>query len=212
MNLFYVLLLGFAVSIDGFVAGIAYGLKNICIPLTSLLIVCITTILCTGAAMAIAYILGTLINTQLAIFLGALILLIIGLFSLFQEYLIKDANDYITNGATVSPKLTFSIGRLVINIMADPEKADVDQSQRINLLEALFLGLALGVDNMVATFAVALMEPLPFYTPLIMGLIQIIVITAGIYTSKHFISDTLKKRFPYLPGIILIILGLIRLW
>jgi len=211
MNLIYVLLLGFAVSIDGFVAGIAYGLKNICIPRTSLLIVGITTILCTSVAIEIAYILGALINTQLAILLGALVLIMIGLFSLFQEYLIKDAKNYISNGEVTSPKLTFSIGRLVINIMADPEKADVDQSQRINPLEALLLGLALGVDNMVATFAAALMEPLPFYTPFIMGFIQIIVITAGIYTSRRFISDQLKKSFPYLPGIILIILGLIRL-
>ena len=212
MNLFYVLLLGFAVSIDGFVAGIAYGLKNIRMPMTSLVIVCITTILCTGAAMATAYILGTFINTQLAILLGALVLIMIGLFSLFQEYLTKDGLDYSTNGGGVSTKLTFSIGRLVVNIMADPEKADVDQSQLINPLEALFLGLALGVDNMVATFAAALMEPLPIYTPLIMGLIQIMVITAGTYTSRRFISDKYKKNFPYLPGIILIILGLIRLY
>lgn len=212
MNLFYVLLLGFAVSIDGFVAGIAYGLKNIYIPMTSLLIVCVTTILCTGTAMATAYVLGTFINTQLAILLGALVLIMIGLFSLFQEYLTKDAKDYITNGGSLPPTLTFSIGRLVINIMADPEKADVDHSQLINALEALCLGLALGVDNMVATFAADLMEPLPLYTPLIMGVIQIMVITAGIYTSQHFISDQLKKRFPYLPGIILIILGVIRLW
>lgn len=208
MNLFYVLLLGFAVSIDGFIAGLAYGLKNISIPITSLLIVCITTILCTIAAMASAYLLGTLINTSLAILLGALVLIIIGLFSLFQEYLTK---DYVTSEGEISPKLTFSIGRLVINIMANPERADVDQSQMINPLEALFLGLALGIDNIVATFAAALMEPLPSYTPLIMGLIQILVISAGIYTSKRFIPDKLKKSFPYLPGIILIALGFTRL-
>lgn len=53
----------------------------------------------------------------------------IGLFSLFQEYLTK-GEDYITTGKFIAPKLTFSIGRLVINIMADPEKADVDQSQQ----------------------------------------------------------------------------------
>lgn len=212
MNLLYVLLLGFAVSIDGFVAGIAYGLKNIHIPITSLLIVCITTILCTGVAMATAYILGTFINTQLAILLGSFVLITIGLFSLFQEYLTKHAKDYIANGGTICPKLTFSIGRLVVNIMANPEKADVDQSQLINPLEALFLGLALGVDNMVATFAAVLMEPLPLYTPLIMGVIQIIVIAAGTYTSRRFISDKIKQSFPYLPGIILIILGFIRIF
>lgn len=211
MNLFYILFLGFAVSIDGFIAGIAYGLKNISIPITSLLIICITTILCTGSAMAMAYFLGTLINTQLAIVLGAFVLIIIGLFSLFQEYIINDGQDYITDQGTVSPKLTFSIGRLVINIMADPERADVDHSQIINPLESFFLGLALGVDNMVATFAAALMEPLPMYTPLIMGIIQIMVITAGIYTSRRFISSKLKKSFPYLPGTLLILLGFIRL-
>lgn len=208
MNLFYVLLLGFAVSIDGFIAGIAYGLKNISIPITSLLIVCITTIFCTIAAMVSASVLGTLINTTLATLLGASVLILIGLFSLFQEYLTK---DYVTSEGEDSPKLTFSIGRLVINIMANPESADVDQSQMINPSEALFLGLALGVDNMVATFAAALMEPLPSYTPLIMGLIQIMVISAGIYTSKRFISDRLKRSFPYLPGVILIILGFVRL-
>lgn len=211
MTFFYLVFLGFAVSIDGFVAGIAYGLKDISIPIASLLIICITTIISTSIAMLTACILGTFINTQLAILFGALLLIIIGLFNLFQEYLTKGTHDSIINKATTSQKISFSIGRLVINIMADPEKADVDQSQGINSLEALFLGLALGVDNIIATFAATLIEPLPLYTPLIMGFIQILAITTGIYTSKHFISNTLKKRFPYVPGIILIILGCIRL-
>lgn len=212
MNFFYVLLLAFAVSMDGFVAGIAYGLKNICIPLAALLLICTTTIFCTGTAMAAAYILGTFINTTWAILSGALLLIIIGLFSLFQEYLTITHRQSTIADTTVIPKLTFSIGRLVISIMADPEKADMDKSKRINPLESLLLGLALGIDNMVATFAAALMEPLPFYIPLIMGVIQIMVITAGVYASKHLISDKLKKRFPYIPGILLIILGVIRLF
>ncbi len=202
MSFFYLLLLGCAVSIDGFVAGIAYGLKDIFIPMNSLLIICITTMVATGIGMSTACVLGTLINTQVAMLCGACLLIIIGLFSLFQEYLINGAhNDKINN-----------IGHLVINIMANPEKADVDQSRAINSVEALFLGLALGADNMIATFAAALIDPLPLYTPFVMGLIQIIVISAGIYTSKYFIPETLKKRFPYMPGILLIILGLIRLW
>lgn len=212
MIFFYLLFLGFAVSIDGFIAGIAYGLKDICIPMKSLLIICITTIISTTIAMWTACILGIFMNTQLAILCGSLLLIIIGLFSLFQEYLTKDAHKNTIHEEPHTPKLTFSLGRLVINIMADPEKADVDHSRGINSIEALFLGLALGVDNMIATFAATLMGPLPSYTPLIMGLIQVIVITAGIYTSKHLISATLKKRFPYVPGIILIMLGLIRLW
>lgn len=212
MNFFYIILLAFAVSMDGFVAGMAYGLKNICIPLTALLIICTTTIFCTGAAMTTASMLGTFINTTWALFMGALLLISIGLFSLFQEYLTTTSQQRIIESRTIIPKFTFSIGRLVISIMADPEKADMDHSKRINPVESLLLGLALGIDNLLATFATALMQPLPLYVPLLMGFIQIMVITAGVYTSKHFISDKLKKRFPYIPGILLIILGLIRLF
>ncbi len=212
MSFYYILLLGFAVSIDGFIAGIAYGLKNIHIPITSLSIICMTTILCTAIAMESAYLLGTLINTQLAVLIGAFLLIIIGLFSLFQEYLTKESKSYISDGTMPPPKVTISVGRLVINIMANAEIADVDHSKRINTLESLLLGLALGIDNMIATFAVSLMEDLPLYTPMTMGFIQIIVIYAGIYLSNRFFSLKFKRHFPYLPGLILILLGFIRLW
>lgn len=212
MTLCYILLLGFAVSIDGFIAGISYGLKNIFISTTSLLIVGLTTTLCVGLAMGTAHILGAIINTKIAIVVGALLLTTMGLFSLFQEYFTAKVQSEPTNTALYSPNVTFSIGRLVINIMAKPETADVDHSQFISPLEAVLLGLALGIDNMIAIFAAALVSPLPLYTPISMGFIQILVITSGIYASNHFITEQFKKKVPYLPGFILIILGLIRLW
>lgn len=211
MTLLYVVLLGFAVSIDGFIAGISYGLKNINIPITSLSIVGITTTLCTGLALGSAHFLGALINTKIAILVGALLLTAMGLFSLFQEYCTAKVQVAPNNTANLSPNVTFSFGRLVINIMTKPESADVDHSQFISPLEAILLGLALGIDNMIAIFAAALVSPLPFYTPISMGCIQIIVISSGIYTSHHFVSEQFKKKIPYLPGLILITLGLIRL-
>ncbi len=212
MTLCYVLLLGFAVSIDGFIAGISYGLKNIFISKISLFIVGLTTTLCVSLAMGSAHILGTMLNTKIAILIGALLLTFMGLFSLFQEYFAAKVQSEPINSGVPSPNLTFSIGRLVINIMAKPEKADVDHSQFISSTEAILLGLALGIDNMIAIFAAALVNPLPFYTPITMGLIQILVITFGIYASKHFLSEQFKKKVPYLPGLILILLGLIRLY
>jgi putative sporulation protein YtaF len=212
MTLCYVLLLGFAVSIDGFIAGISYGLKKIFISTTSLLIMGLTTTICVGLAMGIAHILGTMINTKIAIIVGALLLTAMGLFSLLQEYFTAKVQSEPANTVISSPNLTFSIGRLVIKVMAKPETADVDHSQFISPLEAILLGLALGIDNMIAIFAAALVTPLPLYTPVSMGCIQILVITFGIYVSKHFVTDQFKKKAPYLPGFILILLGLIRLW
>lgn len=211
MTYFYVILLGLAVSLDGFVAGIAYGIKGIRMPLISVAIVGMVTAICAWASMALANVLGAIINSQLAISCGAALLILIGLFSLFQEYLTKDVRSYQAEGEVTARKLSFSVGRLVISIVAKPETADVDKSNNISPLESVFLGLALGLDNMLAAFAAALMGWLPPTAPFMMGAIQMVVISAGLYVSRRFIPDRVKKRFPYLPGTILILIGLLRL-
>lgn len=211
MNLLYVLLLGFAVSMDGFVAGVAYGLKNIRMPLASLSIVGIVAAILTSVAMVCAYMLGQFINTHLAIILGATLLILLGVWSVFQQFFTKDVAAYEVDGEITARKLTFSLGRLVISIMAKPETADVDRLGVISPLEAVFLGVAVGLDAMVGTFAAALMGVLPLYTPLAIGLIHMICISGGCYVSTRYISESVKKRVPYLPGTLLIILGLIRL-
>ncbi|MDD4600208.1 manganese efflux pump MntP [bioreactor metagenome] len=211
MTFIYVVLLGLAVSLDGFIAGIAYGLKDIRMPLLSVAIVGLVTTICAGAAMALANLLGAVINTQVAVTCGAALLILLGLFSLFQEYLTKGICSYQAEGEVTAKKLSFSIGRLVISIVAKPETADVDKSNNISPLESIFLGLALGLDNMLAAFAAALMGWLAPTAPLIMGAIQMIVISLGLWVSKRFMSEKVKKSVPYLPGALLILIGLLRL-
>lgn len=211
MNIFYVLLLGFAVSIDGFVAGLAYGLKNIRLPFASLSIVGVVACICTAIAMVLAYLVGQFVNTDLAIFIGASLLIMLGLWSLFQQYLTKDVASYEVTGEVTARKLTFSLGRLVISIMAKPETADVDKLGIISSLEAVFLGVAVGADAMVGTFAAALIGPLPLYTPAAIGIIHMLCISSGFYSSRKLISERIKKQFPYLPGTLLILLGILRL-
>ncbi|QDR83114.1 sporulation membrane protein YtaF [Sporomusa termitida] len=208
MSIFYVLLLGLAVSIDAFAAGVAYGIKSIKLPAKSLAVIGVITALSTGTAMAFAYYLGSFINTALAVAAGSLLLIAIGAWNIFHEYITNKAPQ---GDPTAKPPLKLRIGRIVISIMSDPETADLDRSRSISPSEALLLGLALGLDNMVATFAAALIKPLPLYTPAIMTFIQMLLIAVGISAAARLISADLKKRFPYVPGAILIILGIIRL-
>ncbi|CUH97597.1 putative membrane protein [Propionispora sp. 2/2-37] len=210
MNLLYVMLLAIALSLDGFVAGIAYGLKKITIPYISLAIVGTITMLTTAAAVFCSSSVAEFINPHAAVISGALLLIAIGIFSLFQEYLTKSVPSYQADNSTTAAKLTFSIGRIVISIMAKPETADMDHSNRISSTEAVFLGLALGIDNLVATFAAGLMNTLPLYTPILMGVIQILALYSGLSSAHKLIPAGLKRRVPYLPGVILIILGLLR--
>jgi putative sporulation protein YtaF len=211
LNLLYILLLGFAVSLDSFAAGVAYGLRNIRISSSSLVIVGLVTTLCTALAMLGASILDRYIDLQIAVVAGSMLLIGLGGLSLFQEYLTRNTTIYQPDEESSIRQLTFSLGKIVVSIMIRPETADIDRSNSINPLEAVFLGLALGVDNMVATFATSLIAMLPLYTPLIMGLIQMALIAGGCRSACRLPSESWKSRFLFLPGTILILIGLIRL-
>ena len=210
MNLYYVLLLGLAVSIDGAMAGVAYGLRSIRIPAKSFLVVGIVTTLLSSLAMGAAAMLGQYIDTILALVIGGLLLILLGAWNVFQQYITRNVSSYEMQGEVTAGKLTFSIGRLVISIMAKPETADVDKLGEISSLEAVFLGLAVGLDGAVGTFAAALTGPLPLYTPLAVGLIHVICIGTGFLFSDRLVSEAWKNRFPFLPGTMLILLGLLR--
>lgn len=211
MKLLYVLFLSTALGMDALVSGVAYGLKGIHVPLGSLIIVGIVTVLCTAIAMGGTYLLGGFIDIHTATIAGAALLVALGAYRLLLDFVTKDIALHEGGHHVVARKLTFSVGALVIRIMAKPEAADIDQSKHISPMEAVFLGLALGVDNMVASSAGTLGGLLPIYTPLAMGAVQVALIAAGIYGCKWLIDHRVRFRLPYLAGTVLVVLGLVRL-
>lgn len=196
---------------DSFAAGVAYGAKSILMPMRSLTVVGAITALCVAVAMLCAATIGQVMDLRVAVSIGAAMLIALGVVNLLYEYLVGAALLEYGDGKGDPRQITFSFGKLVISIMAKPEAADMDGSKSISVYEAVFLGFALGVDNMVATFAAGLMGMLPLYTPVLMGFIQMAFIASGIWLSHLAFMENLAKRFPYLPGAVLIMLGLLRL-
>jgi putative sporulation protein YtaF len=211
MEFLYVLVLGLAVSTDGFITGIAYGFKGIFLPLRSILIVSFITASSAAAAMYLAYRLGQFIAVDFAIAAGAVILIILGVINLVREIIANKIYQYNTLTKDYPSESNASIGKLIVNIITEPETADIDHSKSISAWEAAFLGLALGLDNMVAIFAASLINQLPYYTPILMGVIQLILIAIGRFLSSSIVTERWKKHFSYLFGIILICIGLWRL-
>lgn len=201
----YVVLLCLAVSMDSFAAGIAYGIKNIHLPFLSLFIVGLVTGGSTAAAMYAGELTESRIDTHLAMLSGSLLLVALGLYTLYQEYRHQNTLQQPALLATAQPP------SLLLRILAEPTAADVDCSQVISAGEAFWLSLALGIDNMTVVFSAYLTTPLPLYTPLLMGLIQLSLITLGMQISKRFLPQRVKRHLPILPGLILILLGVLRL-
>ena len=198
---------------DALASGVAYGMKGIHMPLRSLGVVGVVTVICVSLAMLGTHALGQFIDVRIATLTGASLLIALGVYRLLLDYLTKDVtmHEPERHRATISRKLTFSIGALVFRVMVKPEAADLDQSRHISPVEAILLGLALGIDNMVAASAASLGGFLPIYAPLAMGVIQASLLAAGIYGCEWLIDHRVRFRLPYVSGTVLIALGLVRL-
>ncbi|MBP2651223.1 MAG: mntP 1 [Firmicutes bacterium] len=207
LEFLYVFILGIALSIDGFFTGIAYGFKGISLSLHSLFIVSFITACSTALAMYFAQQIGQFINIYLAITTGAIILITLGGINLTKEIFNKNNISYKSIIKALSSKRV----NLHLDIITEPLAADIDHSNSINAAEAVLLGIALGIDNMVAIFAASLTGQLPYYTPLLIGVIQLVLITTGRWLSARIIPDKIQNNFTYLFGIILICLGIWRL-
>ncbi|MHB0984374.1 MAG: MntP/YtaF family protein [Sulfuricella sp.] len=211
MTLLYVFVLSTAVSMDALASGAAYGLKGIHMPLASLGVVGLVTLLCTALAMGGTHLVGGYMDIEAATTTGASLLVALGIYRLLLDYLTRDASLHHNPGHQIAArKLTFSLGSLVIKIMVRPEAADIDESKHISSMEAVFLGLALGIDNMVAASAASLGAVLPVYTPLAMATTQVAFISIGVYGSEWLIGHRVRFRLLYVSGAVLVLLGLHR--
>ncbi len=207
MDLIYIVILALAVSLDAFFAGVTYGTGAIRIPFSSLAVVGLITAVCSAVPMLAGGFVGAAIDPAIAVWVGSALLFILGVWNIFQDYLLK---KLVFPPTGVADRLTIRFGRIIVSIMSDPEYADFDRSKTISPREAAYLGVALGLDNMAAIFGACLIGILPLYTPLVMALIQMALVKLGAMLAAAFAPGPEKRLF-YLPGAILVFLAVFRL-
>ncbi|WP_208543912.1 sporulation membrane protein YtaF [Paenibacillus protaetiae] len=218
------LLLAFAVSIDGFGVGITYGLRRIRIPLLSVFIIaCCSGIIIWLSMQAGTYISGFL-SPVAAKDIGACLLFVIGGWALIQSIRRKqsgkDAEDDLpveTRAAerAAHPVLVMMVELkrlgLVIQILRTPQAADVDRSGTISASEALMLGFALSLDAFGAGFGAAMLGLPPFITALAIAAASAFFLLGGMGFGFHFSKWKGMQALSLLPGIMLIIIGMLKL-
>ncbi|MBY9080321.1 manganese efflux pump [Paenibacillus sp. HN-1] len=84
------LLLAFALSLDGFGVGITYGLRKLKIPLFSVLIIATCSGVVMSVSMQVGVLLSAVVSPGIASRIGAVIILLMGCWSLVQMLLQKD--------------------------------------------------------------------------------------------------------------------------
>lgn len=200
--IFYIglLLLVTAVSLDGFGVGISYGMQKIKLPLVSLLII----MCCSGIVVLLAMTIGNLITNFIsedaAGRFGGVLLIGIGLFSLYNM-LKKPKSDH-SSQKEQQKEPTFQ------SLIDSPANADRDQSGSISPRESIFLGIALALDAFGAGIGAAIIGYEPIVTAILVGLMSGTFVFSGMKLGLFLIRWEKLQRLGYLAPLLLIALGI----
>lgn len=211
MDGFFIFLFALAVSVDGMMVGVAYGIRKISIPIASLLIIACTSILAVSISMSCGKGMALILPPETTMSIGAVLLVLIGCYYFLRA--LKDKVNSISNESG-QPLLSLNIKPvgIIVQILKEPSTADFDASGVINNKEAVFLGLALAMDSFGAGFGLAMTGLFNIiYVALAVGMLQFILIKIGTVIGRQMIGKRFDHLAKILPGFILVAIGISKL-
>jgi len=210
------------------------------IPLLSILIIslCSGVVIC--VSMQVGVLLAKVVSPNVASEVGAVILVIMGCWSLVQMLLQKEKErdgghqsgiveetDIVGVSSVVeqssvlekteepfkSAVFSLELRRLgiVVQILRTPSSADMDASGSISSMEALVLGVALSLDAFGAGLGAALLGFNPIWTSLTIALFSGTFLMMGMNTGLRFAGNYWMKHAAALPALLLIAMGIMKL-
>lgn len=179
---FNILAISISLSIDALGIGISYRLKGVKISLSAKLVVGLISVIIMWLSLQAGELALLILPTEVTKIVGVSILLIIGV-------------AFIRNSLYESQETTY----------------DFDKSKKIDLIEAIILGVALSADSMSAGIAASIAGFNYILIPCMVGLMQIFFLYLGeIMADKSLIKKISRKTCGILSGSLLIFIAILR--
>jgi putative sporulation protein YtaF len=210
VQLFSLLILAFALSLDSFSVGFTYGLRKMVMPIKSVIIIASCSALSLMIAVSIGHGLEKVLSPSVTSSLGGIILIALGAWVLYQFFRPEKEKDILEHEKTIVTFEIKSLG-LAVNILKKPMSADFDLSGTITGVEALMLGFALSLDAFGAGIGAAMLGFSPFYLAFTVAVMSSLFVLLGIKSGTFFHKFDWIQKFTFLPGILLIIIGIWKL-
>ena len=197
-----------SLSVDTFVACMSYGVRRIRVPMRSALVM---DLVCT-AVLALSLFAGGILRPLLPVhstdMLCFWILFLLGAVKLFDS----SVKTLIRRHTGFSRAFTFSVSSLafVLQVYAEPELADADESHELSVPEAAPLALALSLDGLAVGFGAAMAR---VDVPLVLACAFLIggaAVLAGGAIGRR-LTEKLHADISWMGGAGLILLALMRL-
>lgn len=202
------ILLVLALSLDAFVASIAYGTNKIKIPFKSITIINVVCALSLALSIFFGTIVKKILPQNLTIIISFLILILLGFYYLFESIV----KSYLKKKSLLKEKVKLKLFNIwfIIDIYVDETKADLDKSKSLSSKEAIYLATALSLDSIAIGFGSGL-GSINYLNIILLSLIfHMIALLGGLYIGEKFVSRS-KVNLSWLTGVILIVLAFLKL-
>ncbi|WP_410983461.1 sporulation membrane protein YtaF [Bacillus cereus] len=203
---FSLILLAFTLSLDSCSVGLTYGLRGVRIPLKSILIIGMCSAAVMLVSMGIGHMIAKVFSPVIATRIGGIVLIAIGAWVVYQFFR-SEKKDEPQHEEKVWKLEIASLG-LVIQILRRPTVADFDKSGTISGGEALLLGIALSVDSFGAGIGASLLGYTPAMMAVLVAVMSSLFLFIGMRLGTVLSNMRWLQKFTFLPGILLIIIGI----
>lgn len=205
--IFNILLLVSAICLDTFVASAAYGTNQVRFSAKQIAAANGICSGCLGISLLFGSLIRSLVPETLTREIGFICLLLLGMWKLADSAV----RICLKRHRNVNKKIRFRFSELcfIINIYADPLRADADQNQELSWKEVIFFSLAMSIDSLVAgTMAAFLQISVPL-TVLISFLMGELFTYAGLWLGRK-ISGRCPKDLSWAGGVLFLILAFLK--
>lgn len=218
-----VLLFAVAISIDGFAAGIAEGLRGIRVPAGSLVVMNVVSAVVVLISLSSGQLIAGLLNPLAAKLIGGGILIGLGAWTLGRRPTGRPSSETENQPCEEPPVAISAKARgirsrglvkalaMVPGFLDEPALADLDSSGILTPGEAFLLGLALAIDALGVGFGAGMAGLSGAVTAVVAGVTQFIFVGGGLTVGRRIRTSARAPGLERLPGGLLILLGILRL-
>lgn len=193
-NFLYTALIALANSVDNLGAWIAFSLKGIKISIKINLWISFITFVISTAATFLGGLLLHALDARLCAWLSMALFVAMGLWFILEPVFKRRRQGREPN--------------MLINILDNPEEADLNKSKDIDFKEAALLGIALSLNNAAGSFSAGMIGLDPWLIGLLSAVFSFGTLWVGRWISALLQRLGLRDKAPLVSGAILILIGI----
>lgn len=206
MHILSIIFFALSSSSDNFIIGLSYGAKRIRINFMNNLLVAFISCVGTAGAMLFGKLFSRFIPPIYTNAFGSLMLLVFGLYMLFNAYKKKSNNNKQLSSDSEPKAYNYN------KILEHPEVVDKNNSKTIEVKEAIILGLILCINNIGLGIGASITGLNIYMTSISSLIFSILFIKLGCYFGSIVSSGRLANYSERIAAFIIILLSIYELF